>query len=134
MLWDDRRKKFCGSESGFQLVLIEDRILEREGIVMKRVETFCLVENIRKGGLIVTTIRPLFSSGIVELAATSMASENHLLSLFWLRVPFLACADLSCALAFFSIHSLSEEIMDYLSKTLSKFGLFIIILLSVFFL
>lgn len=51
MLWDDRRKKFCGSESGFQLVLIEDRILEREGIVMiKTCRKFCLVENIRKGG------------------------------------------------------------------------------------
>lgn len=62
----------CGSESGFQLVLIEDRILESEGIVtIKTCRNVCLVENIRKGGLIVTTIRPLFSSGIVEVAATT---------------------------------------------------------------
>ena len=65
-------KKFCGSESGFQLVLIEDRIQRGKGqLRLKRIEKFCLVENIRKGGLIVTTIRPLFSSGIVEVAATT---------------------------------------------------------------
>ena len=127
---NDRGKKFCGSESGFQLALIEDRVQRGKGqLRLKRVESFFLVENIRKGGLIFTTIRPLFSSRIVEVAA-NYAGAVKITSFLCSGFVFLSSrAPISHALSHSSPSTLSPRKLWTSCQKLSQ----ILVYLSLFF-